>query len=164
MGLPAGAQLCKKCERDRNVVKAGDLYKSSEVPIKDKILGLFKTDKSAGFIMEFFKESVDETRKTDTEMFGWMSQYEIADICKWNLSIEAHKELLESLLPTLKSSEDWDDTKPYDAMMKRNGELKYYFEKELVSKKEDIESAADREIGKLNKSGNQSHIRLYMVY
>jgi len=137
-------------------VKAGDLYKDGGLPIKDKILGLFKSDKNAAFVMEFFKETTDEEKKIDIQMSGYMSQYDVAKLCNWDLAIKGHQDMLKALLPSLESSDDWDMSKPYEAMMKKQGELRYWFEKEGISSTQNIETHTDREVGKLNKSGTLS--------
>ncbi len=78
-------------------------------------------------MIEYFSEHSNATRKTEGEHKGWMSQCDIAALCHWDLSIKEHRALLEELLPALaSSSEEWDEQKPYEAMMKRRGELKYF--------------------------------------
>lgn len=106
--------------------------------------------------MEFYKESCDETKETSGEVVGWMSQYDIAKACHWNLNIKGHQVLLENMLKGLESNTDWDETKPYEANMKAAGELRYYFSKDSIGTKERIKSTAHREIGKLNKTGKCS--------
>ena len=139
---------------DQNIIKAGELYKNnSKAGVKDKILQLFQSDKNAGFVMEFYKESADEEKETTGELNGWMSQYDIAKICNWNLAIKGHQILLDQLLPGLASNAEWDETKPYEAMMKKAGELRYWFTRDMIAKNEHIKTQTDRELGKLNKTG-----------
>jgi hypothetical protein len=106
--------------------------------------------------MEFYKESANETKETTGELVGWMSQYDIAKACNWDLAIRGHQVLLENLLKGLESNTDWDESNPYEASMKQAGELRYYFSKEMIATNKRIKTTADREIGKLNKTGKCS--------
>ena len=121
--------------------------------MKDRILTLFRNDKSANFITEFFKEESNEARSVSGENSDWMSRFDIAKLCNWNMAIPAEKKLLDEMLQTLESNDEWDESKPFEVFMKAKGELRYFFAKKMISRNEQIDSKVGREIGKLNKTG-----------
>lgn len=149
-------EFCKKCTRDYNVVQANELYSKGSASVKDKILGLYKQDKNAAFVNEFFKESADEDRTTEGTKGGWISRFDVADLCKFDIKNKEHSELLDQLLETLESDTNWDEDIAFEKFMKAKGEKRYKFDKQMVNKRQKISSSTDREIGKLNKTGKLS--------
>ena len=138
---------------DYNLVQANELYSKGDASVKDKILGLYKQDKNAAFVNEFFKENADEDRTTEGTKGGWISRFDVADLCKFDIKNKEHSELLDQLLETLESDTNWDEDIAFEKFMKAKGEKRYKFDKQMVNKREKISSSTDREIGKLNKTG-----------
>lgn len=136
------------------MLRAHEAYKHADSQqLKDELLDLYSKDKTCKWIETWSHKVKETTVEKNSSKKGWMSRNDVSILLWQKPAAEKpcnDTELLKKILAKCKTDEDWDTSKPYEAVMKELGELRYWFEKtdwstdesaraEELTKREDLD-------------------------
>lgn len=127
---------CSKAEATEDQKKLLEEYKSLSLRDENKrvLASRFFTDKSCQWFPSWKDSYVQQKKKSNTQVFGWLPAFMVADKLQLDLNCDIMKIILEEL--DQEGPEKWSDEVPLERGFKKAGLTRYFYQEGLLSSEE----------------------------